>query len=266
MTLPFADRPPTGEEMERFRLILSTYQDGSGMRVIRGKTYPGWRDFERSVATAFNGIAPESKAIFDVLLPQPENIGLYAGISCKMRGEHRRLEAHQRVTIELSNSYGKFWDGLAAIGLNPVNYKVRPAEVGAKLLALVHQWHEELSVENGGNVDLSRSCHLTLSWNPRGEYQLHQFALKLPDPTTLNWAFPRVRGELGRSLRATDATGTLFEWYGESGAQLKYYPRIVDATWQSRVFTLEPLVEGDYGLSKKAEVYFPEKWAGVSDP
>jgi len=123
MTLPFADRAPTDEEFERFRLILSTYQDGSGMRKIDGKTHPGWRDFERSVAAAFNGIAPEAKGIFDVLLPDHDNVGVYVGISCKMRGEHRRFEGQGRVTIELSNSYGKFWDGLASIGLNQVNYK-----------------------------------------------------------------------------------------------------------------------------------------------
>jgi hypothetical protein len=264
MILPFADRPPSHEELEEFRLILSTYQDGSGMRVIDGQTYPGWRDFERSIAAAFNGIAPEAKGIFDVLLPDPNKIGEYAGISCKMRGEHRRLEVQGRVTIELSNSSGKFWDGLATIGVNQANYKAKPAEVGAKLLALVHDWHEELSLHQGGNVDLARSCHLSLSWNPRGEYQLHQFTLDLPDPTTLIWTFPRVRGALGRSLRATDAIGTLFEWYGESGGQLKYYPQVADAKWHSSIFGLEPLVEGNYGIRKKAEVYFPEKWAAVS--
>jgi len=266
MTLPFADRPPTDGELEKFRLILSTYQDGSGMRPFKGKMYPGWRDFERSLAAAFNGIALEAKGIFDVVLPEPNKIGEYAGISCKMRGEHRRLEVHGRVSIELSNSSGKFWRGLAAIGLNQRNYKAKPADVGAKLLGVVHEWHEALSLDHGGNVDLARSCHLTLSWNPRGEYQLHQFTLDLPDPTTLIWTFPRIKGELGRSLRATDSTGTLFEWYGESGGQLKYYPRVADAKWQSNIFRLEPLVEGDYGIHKKAEVYFPEKWAAVSEP
>lgn len=263
--LPFADRPPTPAELERFRLILSTYLDGSGMRVIGGDSYPGWRDFERSVAAAFNGLAPEAKGIFDVLLPDPDRISTYGGISCKMRGEYRRLEVHGRVTLELSNSAGKFWDGLATIGLNQGNYKTRPADVGAKLLELVHQWHEELGIANGGNVDLGRSCHLSLSWNPRGQYQLHQFPLDLPDPATLTWTFPVVRGVVGRSLRATDATGTLFEWYGESGGQLKYYPLVANAVWQSDIFTLEPLVAGDYGISKKAEVYFPEKWAAAQE-
>jgi hypothetical protein len=48
---------------------------------------PGWRDFERSVAAAFNGRAQESKAIFDVLLPDPLRKGIYFGLSCKMRDE-----------------------------------------------------------------------------------------------------------------------------------------------------------------------------------
>jgi hypothetical protein len=264
VTVPFGDRPPTKDELERFRLILSTYQDGSGMLPNAGATLRGWRDFERSVAAAFNGIAPESKGIFDVRLADPNNIGVYCGVSCKMRGEYRRLEKYGRVTIELSNSYGKFWDALASIGLNQTNYKRKPTEVGAKLLGLVHEWHEELGIASGGEIDLARSCHLSLSWNPRGEYQLHQFDLSLPDPATLTWEFPLVRGAVGRSLRGRDATGLLFEWYGESGGQLKYYPLIANATWQSPVFTLEPLVVGDYGIRKKAEVYFPERWVAAS--
>ncbi len=46
---------------------------------------PGWRDFERSVALAFDGVAQESKAIFDVLVPLPTQAGISYGISCKMR-------------------------------------------------------------------------------------------------------------------------------------------------------------------------------------
>ncbi len=44
------------------RLILSTYQDGTGMlknkkNPMKVKTLPGWRDFERAVAIAFDGEA-----------------------------------------------------------------------------------------------------------------------------------------------------------------------------------------------------------------
>src|SRR5579859_6855404 len=72
MSLIFIDREPTPREFEKFRLLLSTFQDGSGMLAIRGgKTLPGWRDFERAVAAAFEGENQENKFIFDVLISDP---------------------------------------------------------------------------------------------------------------------------------------------------------------------------------------------------
>ena len=64
--LPFVDRAPTDSEVERIRLVLSTFQDGTGMN--DGGRRPGWRDFERAVAVVLNADAPESKFVFDVLL------------------------------------------------------------------------------------------------------------------------------------------------------------------------------------------------------
>ena len=70
MQYTFTGTPPTPGQIEKLRLILSTYQDGTGQLIYEPHTsLPGWRDFERSVALAFEGIAQESKAIFDVLVP-----------------------------------------------------------------------------------------------------------------------------------------------------------------------------------------------------
>src|SRR5690348_17258987 len=60
---------PTPPQIEKLRLILSTYQDGTGMLISNGRNLPGWRDFERAVAIAFNGKAQESKHVFDVIVP-----------------------------------------------------------------------------------------------------------------------------------------------------------------------------------------------------
>src|SRR5947209_8594715 len=121
--------------------------------VKAGGTLPGWRDFERTTAEAFGGIPQESKAIFDVLIPNPENIAVYTGISCKMRRELNRIKRDGRVSLEISNSAGKFWDHLATFEITQANYKQRPVEVGTALLDLIHQWHEAVSIPNGGNVD-----------------------------------------------------------------------------------------------------------------
>src|SRR5438552_2822197 len=165
--LPFADRPPSRGEVERIRLILSTYQDGTGMLPAEeGRTLPGWRDLERAVALALGGQAPESKRIFDVLLQRPENEGgRKSGLSCKMRGELRRLASDGRVTIEVSNSSRKMWAYLGQFGIHQRNYKKHPDEVGKRLVDLVHLWQQAESIEEGGDVDLDSSYYLVLSWN-----------------------------------------------------------------------------------------------------
>ena len=234
-----------------------------------GRTLPGWRDFERAVALAFGGEAQENKAIFDVLLPSPDRPGVRYGLSCKMRRELDRVERDGRVTLELSNSARKFWDHLSTRGIDQRNYKSRAYDVGDALIELVKQWHTEVSLAQGGSVDLGQSSYLALSWNKAGEYQLHQFSLELPGGDELTWSFPQVKKRGHRStadhLAGHDTNGVLFEWYGESGGQLKYYPLARTALWSSERFRLEPL-RGDrsYGLQDKVAAYFPELWARVN--
>jgi hypothetical protein len=222
-----------------------------------GKTLPGWRDFERAVALAFDGIAPENKAIFDVLLPDPERPEVKYGLSCKMRRELDRINKDGRVTLELSNSAKKFWAYLKGKRIDQANYKKRPRQVGIVLVELVKAWHRAVGIEHGGEVDLVASSYLVLSWNKAGWYQLHWFPLRLPDPKTLNWHFPTPG-----HLSGDDDRGTLFEWYGESGGQLKYYPLSDTALWISGRFRLEPLPSDlEHGILAKVAAYFPDLWA-----
>jgi hypothetical protein len=265
VSLPFVDRQPTSREVERLRLILSTYQDGTGMLARSGRTLPGWRDFERAVALAFEGEAQESKAIFDVLLSNIDRPEVKYGLSCKMRGELNKIARTGRVSLELSNSAGQFWDHLKTKGITQSNYRDEPSEVGSSLIEVVEGWHYAVSIERGGYIDLYGSSYLVLSWNNAGLYQLHQFSLTLPDANSLRWYFPSVarRGSESpaRRLNGDDDSGTLFEWYGESGGQLKYYPCVSAAIWSSKPFQLEPLREMEYGILVKAASYFPELWA-----
>ncbi len=267
MSIPFVDRNPTRNEFERFRLILSTYQDGSGQQALGdGRTLPGWRDFERSVAIAFNGEAQENKFIFDVLLIDKKRKGVCFGVSCKMRRTLNDTKRTGRVTLELSNSSGKFWERLGQSGIHQQNYKERPLDVARALIQQENEWHNSVGLEQGGIVDLSKSFYLALSWNIKGEYQLFKFPLSLPNPKSLAWDFPPVKGDeakIGRRLRGRDNLGTLFEWYGESGGQLKYYPMTDNALWQSQIFNLETLPKGwekKHGILAKAKDYFPKLW------
>ena len=253
IVIPFVNRVPTQQEIEKFRLILSTYQDGSGMLVDGDKTLPGWRDFERTVAVSFNGKALESKWIYDVLLPADDLIGFQYGVSCKMRNTLRVVEKKQRVTIEVANASGEFWDAIKDVGLTQENYHTNPKLVGIKLIKVVENWHTNVGIENEGTVNNNDSFYLILQWERKsGRYQLFQFPIKLPDPSQLEWQVN------GRRLVGKDEKGVLFEWYGLSGGQLKYYPLANNALWQSSIFYLEPLPEDtEYGLKQKAATYFP---------
>jgi hypothetical protein len=282
---------PTPQHVEQLRLILSTFQDGSGQQALKppqiDASRPGWRDFERATALAFSGHPQESKFIFDVLVSDLGVQNQYYGISCKMR---RTLPVEKvntkktekidevsfteedptRALMELSNSSGKFWDELKGYNLDQKNYRQQPKVVGRRIIELVERWHQQLAPPNGGTINMDKSFYLVLSWNEQGWYQLHQFSLKLPDPNLIQWSFPPGKtrkgqdASEGRHLRGEDQHGKLFEWYGESGGQLKYFPLFSTAAWRSERFQLEPLPEGRYGLRHKAEDYFPEKWAACN--
>lgn len=264
--IPFVDRRPTPAEVERIRLILSTYQDGTGMLVVEdGKTLPGWRDFERAVAVALGGVAQESKAVFDVVLrPAKEEHRPKYGLSCKMRRELNRTKKDGRATIEVSNAAGKFWDALDERGINKENYPSKAAEAGSALLDVVIGWHEVVSIKNGGMFDISKSSYLVLLWNAEPKYQLFQFPLQLFDAAKLTWSVPKSKKNPekdSRRLCGHDGEGNVVEWYGSSGGQLKLYPSINNALWASDPFMLERLPDGSRSVLHKVEAYFPEQWA-----
>src|SRR5205085_5910380 len=140
----------------------------------------------------------ESKAVFDVLLADPDRPGVRYGVSCKMRATLNRITDNDgRVTIEVSNSSRYFWAHLGTHGIRPDNYRECPSEVGAALVELVATWHEVAALKPGAAVDVTRSCYLVLSYNAAGTYQLHQFPLRLPNPATLRWECPPRRTRSG---------------------------------------------------------------------
>ena len=261
MHYAFISRKPTKGQIEKLRLSLSTYQDGTGQLVFEPeRSLPGWRDFERSVALAFGGVAQESKAIFDVIIPTSRDLKIHIGISCKMRETLRTVERTGRVTIEVSNSSGKFWDGLRDGGID--DYNANPAGAGKILLDLIESWHNEVDVRQGGSVDVSQSFYLILQWHKlTGRYQLFQFPIQLPVPETLSWEV------IGRRLVGRHDGNILIEWYGFSGGQLKYYPFADQAIWSSEIFKLEPLPENDlgYGLRQRVREYFPGLWEKANE-
>ena len=104
------------------------------------------------MAVCFNGIALESKAIYDVLLPDSEDTNLFYGVSCKMRDTLNQVDKDGRVTIELSNAAGEFWDLLKPMGIHQQNYADYEQVVGKSLIDRVYAWHYNADIENGGRV------------------------------------------------------------------------------------------------------------------
>ncbi|MHB8597460.1 MAG: hypothetical protein ACYDER_11700 [Ktedonobacteraceae bacterium] len=269
---------PTAVQVEKLRLILSTYQDGTGMLIKKDRSLPGWRDFERAVAVAFNGQAQESKHVFDVIAPSSNGTDSY-GISCKMRGELSKSvdrtdkKGHfrkGRISMEMSNAAKYFWDTIKKQGLDEATFKDNPMKAGVALVNLIKVWHSAASLEG---IDLSKSFYLVLEWDGKGNaYRLFQYSLELPDPEHLHWYFPTITSKDGMEklalhLSGNDEFGTIFEWYSSSGGQLKYYPLTSDALWYSDEFQLEPLPESEdleYGIVSKVRTYFPLKWSNIS--
>ncbi|WP_150306585.1 hypothetical protein [Planctomonas psychrotolerans] len=212
------------------------------MQTVGGQTMPGWRDAERAVAAAFSGLAPEGKGVFDVLIPSGDSPLPY-GLSIKTS----RITSEIYVLSELHNSAKKAHDRLNALGLD---WNEQAKEAGDALIHQVIEWHEE----ERRLVDVARSSYLHLvhdsTWT---QWRILWFPLTLLEPNNLLWerAGQRITGYTPDGYR-------LWEWYGQSGGQLKWYPKILDATWDSGYFLLEPAPPST--LASKAQTLYADLW------
>ena len=239
-----------------------------------GATLPGWRDFERIVAELLNGQAPESKAIFDVVAPCPDNPDTLIGVSVKSKKLSRKtaledLAEDGRVYLELANSPAKFWDALAQAGIGQEDWDMddKAKIIGDTIVQTIERWHSEGAVqtglENSGKaVDLARSAHIVVSYSEKdgaARYQLHSFDLTFPKG--IDWQFLRGK-ERTRCIRGFDPAANhdpLIDWYPFSGGQLKFYPRAASARYSSVPFELLPPPD-TISVIDKAQQYWPDLW------
>jgi hypothetical protein len=251
------DRPMTEDEVERMRLALSTFRDGSGQFLKRHRIYmPDYLDFERATALVCEGQTSEDKGVFDVTVPVPG--GKPFGISCKMSTE--QPAKNKSSFMELSNSHKKFEDEFARRG---IMWRTQPELAGPAIVELVMSWHEACYATH----DLANSKYLVLSHDTAWKnFQLLCFSLDLatPDPRTeVQWVNEGSDGQGGPStvagyIRDGDRRHRLWQLYQNAGGQLKYYPLLEWAEWASPVFQLElPPVRN---LRQKVEDYFPRMW------
>ncbi len=66
-----------------------------------------------------------------------------------------KVQKEGRVTVELSNSSGKFWQYLRTKGIDQSNYRRKAQDTGVAIVELVEQWHTAVSIRNGGSIDLT---------------------------------------------------------------------------------------------------------------
>lgn len=272
LTIPLIERNPTDKETTMLMLAMSTFCDGTGQeREKDGSTRPGWRDFERVFAETLRGFAPENKDIFDVVVPAGVNSNNYYGLSLKSKQLSRAgaigdLEDGGRVHMELANSPAKFWEALFEKGIREADFtNMKQADImGETVLQVVDDWHKEAKAKyeltnHNKKLDLGKSVYITVSYSKPipgtgRHYQVHSFNLKFPKNIIWKYISPRC-------LRGYDPqyeNEAVFDWYGLSGGQLKYYPRAKDSLFKTRPFVL--LKPENVSILEKAETYWPEIW------
>ena len=209
---------------------------------------PGFRDFERAIAAVLYGHAREDKGIFDVWV-QTESVPF--GVSCKMAAA--QPVRNRSSFMELSNSAAKFKAALASVD---VNYETEPELAGPIVVDLVMSWHEDVSDE----IDLGGSRYAVLSHDSTWTtFQVLSFPLDLTiaSPThDVDWR--REGRALNGYIDDGGRTHRLWQWYPDSGGQLKSYPRLSWADWTTIPFQLEepPTIS----LRSRAIDYFDDWW------
>jgi len=272
MAVPFANRPPTENELTKLTLFFSTFRDGSGNeREKDGSTRASWRQIERCFAEWLDAIGGEDKAIFDVVAADQQNTSIFYGFSIKSKMLSKKnfesLDCGGRVYMEIANSPAKFWDEIySRTGFREDSFRnqLHAQEIGSIVLALVERWHAEGKnhferVNAGMTLDLNSSCYLCVSYSDEKKssermYQIHSFPLCYPNG--IIWKYQSE--SCLRGFDPNNPTEALLDWYGVSGGQLKYYPSTTMARFSSPQFSL--LSVTPLTLTQKAKSLFPDRF------
>lgn len=273
MSLMFATRNPTDAEIKHIRALMSTFRDGSGNQSESdGTTRASWREIERCIAEVVLGPASEDKHIFDVIAPDDKQKNVFYGFSIKSKQLSKKrflkLPVDARVYMEVANSPAKFWSDIEkhhGHTERDFNMMKNAKSIGDCVLQSVRNWHHEGKVKfeamNPGCIlDLDKSCYLCVSYSEESDpserqYQIHAFPLSYKEG--ISWEYNSQRCLAGKD--PAHPSESIFDWYGSSGGQLKYYPRASDAVYSSPVFKmLKP--PKNMTLTSKAKLYFPNEF------
>lgn len=234
----------------KLRLLLSTYQDGTG-RDTKDRTLPGWEDFEDVVEVAFQGQRLKSKSVFDIIVPGQV---LHTGISCKITKTLK--QSTSTVLIEHSRVNAEFFNAMKEKQIKREDMFNQPQICGNTLLSLINNKHEASARD--GSIDLKKSFFLVMTYDvAEKQFKIFQFPFKMPRASKIIWTFNGSQ----KHLRGTIDDQLVFQWFHEGGGQVKYYPAIRKAIWNSDIFSLEPLLNTKINnVKNKVEEYFKEHW------
>ncbi|PBC35773.1 hypothetical protein CJ178_30345 [Rhodococcus sp. ACPA4] len=257
------DRPFTEDETEQMRLLLSTFRDGSGQRVKAG-FMPDFLSFERVTAYVLGGFTNEDKGVFDVAVPGGARREQW-GVSCKMASAQPVKNCCW--FMELSNSAKYLTDALLAEG---IHWQTNPEAAGPILVGTVGSWHEKVR----RTYDIDASKYLLLTHDSRWrKFEMAAFDIHILTwfaSSDIEWV---VEGREVGAGKPSSVAGyievdrrphRLWQWYANSGGQLKFYPPIGWEKWRTGEFELsEPPV---HDLRDKVEDYWPGAWPGPNAP
>lgn len=263
--MPFIDRNPTHEEELFLQALMSSFSDGSGWETDPdGTSRIGWRQIERMLSIFFSGSThTEDKDVFDLIVDYWSDPRKSVGISVKSkilsgRKQIFRENTDPRLYMELSNSHAKFWQEVdKELGLDESCFraKTHAQEIGDCVLNLISRWHVERKKTfgaSGGSLHLPLCRFVSVSFSDWEKhvgrsFQVHSYDLSFPP---VKWTY-----HSDKCLRGLDDKGNhLFDWYGLSGGQLKYYPDSNTALHCSSVIQMKRLAAND--IVKQLEASF----------
>lgn len=259
MSRPFLTRSPSPTELTLLKKFLASYRDGSGnLREPDGSSRAEFRQIERCFAELLHGTTTENKAFYDFVVQSNENGGVAVrGASIKSKeleqlNSYPAQQATMRSYLELSNSAAKDWAMCHERGLSEQTFR-DGQQANTFGQAIIDRQRIERqtsqvtylnSIPGANKFFIEDDCvYISLLYSPmvRGErsYLVSSFGAVLPAPAS--WSFK------GRRLVGKEADDSvLYEWYGLSGGQLKYYPKIADRLHGTDLFTLadyKPAIE-----------------------
>jgi hypothetical protein len=269
MSRAFLTRVPNEQELKLLKKFLASYRDGSGnLRETDGSSRAEFRQIERCFAELLHGTTTENKAFYDFVVQTNENGGVaIRGASIKSK-EHEHLHSYaseaatMRSHLELSNSAAKDWALCREAGLNEQMFRdgLQASDFGRTILErqkIERQVSQDTylnSIAGANKFFVEADCvYISVLYSPmnRGEraYLVSSFNAVLPEPSV--WSFK------GRRLVGKDAQDqVLYEWYGLSGGQLKYYPKISSRLHGTELFTLADYKPATETLRQKVSRMF----------